>query len=557
MVEVGSTVGGYRVLQALGGGPFGRVHLATAPSGHTVALKILKPSFLARRDGAGAVERLEASILAHTRLAHPGLARVLHPLADRERGVFGQVSEYVSGRPLAAGIVAPGVGRGDDLVGLAEVLGWFEQLGELLAWLHGQGMVHGNLKPKNVLLLETEGGCVVKLLDLSWSAIGVAAVAPGPEAFVSPEQYSGVVPTPASDQWALATMLERLLTGGKRRIALGVLPGALVQSIHRATHDEPSARFPTVAALTEALAEIRKELRRSTGQPVTGGSAEQGTLPGGRIPSDLSAGAGWGARARAPTSSGLGGPIPYPSFEEDGAEDPTIPGDSPFARGYGPRALEERETGDIAPPDVAETVRMPPVQRTDPVPTTQPPPVSVSDTSSEDDAETPMRRHSLGGVFGSFETEEEAPPPPPRPSPMASGGPSPAATVPNLPPVAWGPPKSDLSGIDPASLTPPYPGTPSPFASPLTRDVPIGAPPAMAAETSDAGPAPARSDTPPPPPLAPSPRGAPALAVAALLVGALLTGAWTLLASEGGRALLEQAGVPVEALGVATSTSAR
>ena len=351
MTSPGSIVAGYRVLEMVGSGPFGRVLRAEGPHGEPVCLKLLKPNFLARRDGAGAFGRLEASVAVHGRLVHPNLARVYGTVQDPAEQCFGQVGEDLRGTSLAEAEIEPDALRGRDPGALGEVLSWFEQIGDLLTWLHGQGMVHGNIKPTNVLLVPVGIGLRAKLLDLSWSAIGVAAVAPGPDSYVSPEQYAGSVPTHLSDQWALATMLERLLTGGRRRLSLGVLPGALVQTVHRATSNDPARRFPAVAELAQALREIRLELQRSAGQQVHGHIPEQGTLPAGRVPASL--------RRPSGRDPGVG-----PEFGEEplGGEEPTMPGAAvdPELRAQDPF---ERATGDYepAPSEHRETVRMSPL----------------------------------------------------------------------------------------------------------------------------------------------------------------------------------------------------
>lgn len=288
-MEAGAVVAGYRLVDALGSGPFGRVFRAEDAQGAAVALKFLKQGFLTRMDGAGAFGRLSASLAVHAQVAHPYLARVFGPVQDPAQNAFGQISEYLPGIPLTQAQVSPSALRGHDPLGLAGLITWYEQLGDVLAWLHEQGMVHGNLKPTNVLLMPLGREYHIKLLDLSWSAIGVAAVARGPTSYVSPEQYRGEVPTSQSDQWALATMLERTFTGGQRRLSLGVLPAALVQTIQRATRETPGERYGGMAELVAALREIRLDLQRAGGDEVAPHHGES-TVREGSVPKDLADG---------------------------------------------------------------------------------------------------------------------------------------------------------------------------------------------------------------------------------------------------------------------------
>ncbi|MEL6188985.1 MAG: protein kinase, partial [Myxococcota bacterium] len=288
MYDVGSVVAGHQLVAPLGSGPFGRVFRAEGPHG-PVAVKLLKPGFLGRPDGMAAFGRLGASVAVHSQLRHPYLARTYDVIEDRGPSAFGQVTEVLEGQTLAEVQVEDTSLKGQDPLGLAGVLTWYEQLGDVLAWLHAQSMVHGNLKPTNVMRISLAGEHHVKLLDVSWSSIGVAAVPAGPTSYVAPEQYQGSIPTPRSDQWALATMLERTFTRGHHRLALGVLPAALVQAVQRATQDEPEARFPVLNEFVETIREIRVELQRTGGADVAP-QHDAKTLPAGSVPSDLAGG---------------------------------------------------------------------------------------------------------------------------------------------------------------------------------------------------------------------------------------------------------------------------
>ena len=115
-------------------------------------------------------------------------------------------------------------------------------------------VIHGNLKPTNLILLQGSKNTEVKLLDLAWSAIGVAVPPAGTPSFLAPEQLSGSPPTAASDQCSLIMMLQRYLTQGGRRLAQedGV-PPMLAQIVERATRESPQARFSSMLEVTEAV----------------------------------------------------------------------------------------------------------------------------------------------------------------------------------------------------------------------------------------------------------------------------------------------------------------
>lgn len=166
-------------------------------------MKLLRPHVVGQPLGRQTFGRLVASIKAYAELAHPNLATVrgTRALQDQDAGAYGLALELLDGQTLDR--VQPGLFAGPDARhlnpgGLGRLLGWFEQLARVMAWLHVRGVVHGNLKPTNVMLLPGAGDVQVKVLDLCWSAIGVARPPAGAETFLSPEQLDGVPPTATS-----------------------------------------------------------------------------------------------------------------------------------------------------------------------------------------------------------------------------------------------------------------------------------------------------------------------------------------------------------------------
>lgn len=258
----GELVGGYTLSRHVGEGPFGVVWLARAPSGGTVALKLLRAGFMERPEGQAAFVRLAASAQVHGRLQHPNLPRIHGPIQERERRLFGLAMDYLEGQTLAETPVHASVQYGQDLRNLAVVLSWFEELGAVLSWLHSQRIVHGNVKPTNVMLVRDGPRSVVKLLDLSWAAIGIAAPSPLSQWALAPEQMRGQPPTTLSDQWAVASMFTRMITGGQPNLSLGVLPQVLVMAVQRAHADAPQQRYPHMSEFVSALRAIRMEIEQ-------------------------------------------------------------------------------------------------------------------------------------------------------------------------------------------------------------------------------------------------------------------------------------------------------
>lgn len=203
----GALVGGrYQVQRLLGRGGMGAVYAAVDTRlGHTVALKQLhraEPQLLP------AFER-EARLLAGLR--HPALPVVSDYFAD-ESGRF-LVMQYIPGDDLHTALARRGAP-----FGVLEVLGWADELLDVLAYLHGHSppIIHRDIKPLNLKL--TPRG-EIYLLDFGL-AKGAAAEQPGaaaPSVYGYSEHYSPLEQIdfrgtdPRSDLYALGATLYHML----------------------------------------------------------------------------------------------------------------------------------------------------------------------------------------------------------------------------------------------------------------------------------------------------------------------------------------------------------
>jgi serine/threonine-protein kinase len=218
----------YHIEARLGGGPSGVLYRAFDRARHeTVTLKLVRPELLtpdeASREAALHVIRQVGS------LGHAHLARV-HDVGDALETVFIS-SEWVRGTSLRAVLDAQHGLEPRALVAVAR------QLLHGLAALHGRHLVHGDLKPDNVLmgatgrLLITDAG-IARLLRVSEvparpkpgdaapsaeSPLGVSgrlmgATVGAPE-YMAPEQLIGAPPSAVGDVYAVGIMLHEALRG--------------------------------------------------------------------------------------------------------------------------------------------------------------------------------------------------------------------------------------------------------------------------------------------------------------------------------------------------------
>ena len=212
----------YLPVRPLGTGGSGSVWLAReVETDREVALKIVP------REGT-AGSRAEREAAAAARLRHPRCLRA-HALA-RDAGHVYIVYEYVAGKTMREAMRAGELGDAATLEAAAQVL-------EGLAHAHAHGIVHRDVKPANVLLVEGRG-ISVKLFDFGLAlmheeqSLTAHGDIPGTLAYISPERLRGEAAGPAG---------RRL---GGRRPALGVarrLPPVLGRHA-RSTRPRRSAR---------------------------------------------------------------------------------------------------------------------------------------------------------------------------------------------------------------------------------------------------------------------------------------------------------------------------
>ena len=194
------------MLRKLGEGASGRVFLAERTDfAQRVALKVFRADFLTAGLHGGAT-RVAASL--HTSLDHRHIVRVLQEGATAE-GVRYLAMEYVEGDDLLAHADARRLSLKERVRLLLQVL-------EAVAYAHRHLVLHGDLKPANILVT-AEGE--VRLVDFGSAVPLVASGGNADEttghtpAFASPEQRAGARATVASDVYSLGLIARQLRAG--------------------------------------------------------------------------------------------------------------------------------------------------------------------------------------------------------------------------------------------------------------------------------------------------------------------------------------------------------
>jgi serine/threonine protein kinase len=215
MLEPGMMLGRYRVIRSLGKGGMGGVWEVRDAEDVRYALKSPASGVTS---AAQATKRFAREANALRLLDHPNLVAAVDVFV--EAGFLFLVMEYVEGRTLTKWI-------GEGPLPPRQALVITRQLLEGVGHAHGQGLVHRDLKPDNVMLVDMGGWVRAKIVDFGLvKLIGETAAAMGAggnltstgivfgtPAYMSPEQALGRPIDGRSDLYALGTMLFEMLIG--------------------------------------------------------------------------------------------------------------------------------------------------------------------------------------------------------------------------------------------------------------------------------------------------------------------------------------------------------
>ncbi|TNF23662.1 MAG: serine/threonine protein kinase [Deltaproteobacteria bacterium] len=260
--------GRYRIVRTLGEGGMGRVLLAhdLARDDRPVALKILLPDFF-----DALTEFLHEYVLQRG-LSHPHLPRAYElGFANEPEATYPYFAmEYCRGVPLLSAMRRASAPRM-----IFEVM---SGLLRALDHMHGQGLVHGDIKPSNVLVSSVGEGSFAWLIDLGVAGpIGGytdADVFVGTPEYAAPELLTGVGVDQRADLYAVGLILYELIQ--KRRpwpgsdetqlllarragppppISAKDCPPALAELVTRSLDPDPARRPPNAATFLLELCE--------------------------------------------------------------------------------------------------------------------------------------------------------------------------------------------------------------------------------------------------------------------------------------------------------------
>ncbi len=260
MLEPGMLIDGkYRIVSRCGQGGMSVVYMArNERANRTWAIKEI------RKDGIQDFDMVRRGLIVETnllkRLHHPHLPGIIDVI-DRD-GAFLIVMDFIEGRTLGEHLKEHGAQPQES------VIGWAEQLCDVLGYLHSQKppIIYRDMKPSNVML-KPDGSVV--LFDFGAAREYKASslkdtTCLGTRGYAAPEQYGGHGQTDArTDIYGLGATMYHLLTGQSpgeppyemypiRRWNPGLSAG-LEAIILKCTQNNPADRYQTCAELLYAL----------------------------------------------------------------------------------------------------------------------------------------------------------------------------------------------------------------------------------------------------------------------------------------------------------------
>jgi serine/threonine-protein kinase len=315
---IGTVVGDrYRIVSRIGVGGMGAVYRAE----HTMmrrdlAIKVLLPELGGKEEFA---RRFEREAESASRLDHPNIITVTDFGHTPEGSLF-LVMEFLAGESLTRAI------KGGPMPP-ARALHIIRQILRALDHAHAAGVVHRDLKPDNIMLIERDGQRdFVKILDFGIAkvtepmsggqALTQAGVIFGTPEYLSPEQALGEAVDARADIYAAGVMLYEMLAGRRpfesddkvKIISMHLahapprmrdtnpavdLPIPLEQAVLQALEKSRDHRFATAAAFLQALDDAEAAAMASSGIQLgatvplvqLGGAPPPAVpgLPGGRL----------------------------------------------------------------------------------------------------------------------------------------------------------------------------------------------------------------------------------------------------------------------------------
>jgi serine/threonine protein kinase len=270
-VKTVRSIGRYRVEGLLGAGAMGEVYRAYDPViDRLVAIKVVRTELAAGSGSEQWLQRFRREARAAGRRFHPNIVAILD--FGEDDGMPFLAMEYVDGRSLDAILKTSGP------LDPARSVAVITQVLSALGFAHQNGIVHRDVKPSNIMVLNSGE---VKVADFGIARIDASEFTIvgdllGTPAYMAPEQFAGAPVDKRTDLFAAGVILFEMLTGVKPfrgksiteiillmetrgpediRALNPAVPDSLKRVITKALSFDPARRYDDAAKFSKAIIE--------------------------------------------------------------------------------------------------------------------------------------------------------------------------------------------------------------------------------------------------------------------------------------------------------------
>jgi len=299
----------FRIVRFIGRGGMGEVYEAEDIQLGRVALKTIRSNLA---DKPGMLARFRKEVRLALRVTSPGVCRIHAlfslPATDLRGAAAFLTMEFLEGETLAERIDR------DGALPLPEARTIALQLCAAVQAIHDAGVIHRDLKSRNLMLVPRKGALQVVVMDLGLArdsattpdgdaGLTLPGAVMGTTHCMAPEQFEGKEATPATDIYALGVLLYEIVTGkppfiGGPPIAAAVrrakrpAPPSLVRDnlprqwdvvIDRCLEYDAEKRYQSATAVAEALRSesVYARLLAAGKHPVAAGISRRTAIGGG------------------------------------------------------------------------------------------------------------------------------------------------------------------------------------------------------------------------------------------------------------------------------------
>ena len=231
-----------------------------------VALKVILPHVA---DDAESAHRFQREVLLARKVTHPHLCPI-YDIAQCE--LPPPPFLFLTMKLLSGETLASRLGKAPHL-SQREIIEVFRQMTSGVAAIHAAGVIHGDIKPKNIMLEPAASGFCLSIMDFglarlyaSQTTVFIPGSVSGTPGYLAPELLRGDPPSQATDIFALGVLLQQVLTNERPNVeshGLSAKPSAaldaadappiLIQSVREFLSHDPSRRSHAFAQLQSAF----------------------------------------------------------------------------------------------------------------------------------------------------------------------------------------------------------------------------------------------------------------------------------------------------------------